>query len=688
MKNYCFTLECLSDTELGSGLGLETVNSIVSRDHLDRPVLRGSHLKGILRHTLQEVLTDLPNAEKLIDALLGRPGKEGDDGQEGLLRLPDAVWKSSPDAEIPVRTITRTALDEKGTALSGSLRSTEALAAGTLFRGTATLSGHEDEVLTKTLQLGLLCISSIGGGRSRGSGLCKVTLENAAAQVTPGDLLLALASELSNWTPGIKPMIQLPDRVSETEDMVWLQLRFDAEDPVCCPERPGVTESNFIQSGIDIPASAVWGGLLTKVSEKDVELAIHTLMNPKARVWPLLPTSGEYGLPSRIPQSHRISKLPTGPNGQYTYKDAAIQSYHWRDVPRNAPLKGTDGILLREGDSVKLWRSGEMPRVLSSHAVHYPKPTLFTMEAIAPVSFAGLVHVPGAFAESLEAVLQNNNRVVFGKSRSIRGGGRLTVQRVQPSDLFTGWDTRVWILQSPAAIPDDWQLLGARSESQLERLTRDSGWGALSPLDRNASDQIQVQTLAACGIRFGWNRVGLGKGTGLGGQRCARRVFLPGSVFVLEKEEADLEAALVRGLGIPGRNGPDGRSQGFGALLPHPGIANELYQPVTALSGEMKPSDQATRLALTFFNKAGRESGPSPSQIAAVAQRIEPGNAGVATEYLHKQRTERPKRIWAKWEGVHAILIDEINENPDQAKRALRIWQDLAINSRKEEANA
>ena len=67
-----YTIELKTDAEIGSGLGGELVNDYVTRDSDGRPVIRASHIKGVLRQTLMEIIGPLPMMdEQLLREALG-----------------------------------------------------------------------------------------------------------------------------------------------------------------------------------------------------------------------------------------------------------------------------------------------------------------------------------------------------------------------------------------------------------------------------------------------------------------------------------------------------------------------------------------------------------------------------------------------------------------------------------------
>ena len=87
----------------------------------------------------------------------------------------------------------------------------------------------------------------------------------------------------------------------------------------------------------------------------------------------------------RVSLSHRAAKFSTiGYDSSYFFDPACAERpvpFPWPDNPDNAPLKASDGVVLfgdatrrlsqTEDHSAKrlLWKSGHMPRKLSTHGV-------------------------------------------------------------------------------------------------------------------------------------------------------------------------------------------------------------------------------------------------------------------------------------------------------------------------------
>lgn len=683
MTELALTIELLADAEPGSGFGTEMVNALVPRDARGRACVPASHLKGLLRERLQELARLRRWPLDPADELLGRPGSDGDDGRSARLFLSDAVLCSTP----ALLTVTRTALSDLGTVDARTLRTSEALPAGAELQATLRVDSPLGDALDDVLRLGLMSIEALGAGRRRGSGRCRILI--AGETRTPGAILRSLDSALASRTaPAARPASSesTHPRALSPGAAVWCRLVFEADTPVCCPELPLVS-TNALRSGPSVPASAVQGALLTRLDRLDSALASACWADPRFRAWPLLPCvraderpDDLAALPTavRVDLAHRMSKLAQG--GSHDFRDAAVLPYHWIDVSEGSPLRSTDGVLRRWPDGrVELWPAQDLPRVVSAHVALNQNRTLYTVEALAPLVFSGLVALPAEAVPVLERALRADPSIQFGKARSVRGSGRLSLLPLDDAERTLSWPLtgdasgRVFVAQSPLALPDDWKI--GRAEHALRRLAEESGWGTVVLEDEVILGNC-ARTMAACAVRFGWNRHGLGPRAAPAQNRLrARRVILPGSVLVLARPLDRPLDRLLAGLG-------DGREQGFGALLPHPGIASARVQarptPPTLVS-----HDTAGREALALWTQAGGTQGPTPSQIAALRRQLERGPQA-ALDFLKRQAKDRPARVFYRWQRVLPPLEALIPRDPALTASALRVWQDLAIIHREE----
>jgi hypothetical protein len=178
MTNPCFidlTLEVLEDLHTGSGTGGGDIDALVQRDRHGHPVIRASHLKGLLREAGEELIALAALQSEDLQTLLGTPGKARGALNLTALRLPNEaqsntlVWGSTQRVE-------------NGRAPKpDTLRFIEHVAAGTRLSARLRLADAGRHALLDRL---LKRIDRIGGARNRGSGLVKLTWQ--PAELTPG----------------------------------------------------------------------------------------------------------------------------------------------------------------------------------------------------------------------------------------------------------------------------------------------------------------------------------------------------------------------------------------------------------------------------------------------------------------------------------------------------------------------
>ncbi|MCO6454200.1 MAG: hypothetical protein J5I93_02690 [Pirellulaceae bacterium] len=711
MKICTFTIRLTSDAEPGTGLGGEVINQLVPRDHWGRPVIRASHVKGLMRQQLRELIRDL-GWDATLDKWVFGGEKLNEDaagvGAAATFQVADAVAEPGAQGHSATGLVTRTQVDDKtGVASDATLRTTERVASGTVFRGAVHSDQPVDSVADLAWRLALLSIPAVGGSRNRGCGDCIVTLDDEAR--SPGELLAALhgALQKADWKhPLAEPLRRGPlfrtDRDS-TPDAVVLRLVFQASTPICCPEHP--SKANVISTGFSIPASAVQGAILCRLNELAPTLATDTFNDLAFRAWPLHPcrllepasddgpshdnqdirglrdrlAELSEGLPAsiRVSLTHRVAKFSVGVPGDELlarhFFDEAIdeEPEDWTEIADGAPLKASDGVLLVRADQVELWRASSMPHVLTSHGVHGASPgerNLFTMDAIAPLIWEGLAVMPRVAAEQLLDSLQDNPRIALGKSRSVRGMGVLYASKLEETPTAWRVNSRsrhpVLVVQSPVQLPDSMRP-GASAEDEFLSLVR--AWSREHGLPEPG------RAWPNPGLRFGWNRHDRG-------HQQAGRVILPGSVvaFDTDVEPKTLAAALRAGMG-------PGRERGYGAVSVHPGKATSLAKPNVRVprSGIRSGAKQACECVLKIRHSGQRL--PSPSQIRAVQQRLLDSGSAAALQYL-SERKDHATRIWFAWESIYDDLEGLLRDHSQQvAHDALELLADLAIYDSKEQ---
>jgi CRISPR/Cas system CSM-associated protein Csm3 (group 7 of RAMP superfamily) len=655
MAEIKFSLHLVSDAEPGSGFGSELINSLVPRNLEGKPIIPASHIKGLMRDHLEKIANDLGknDLKRLVSQCFGEEGNS-DSTSAMTISISDLL----PEGTANTHTISRTKLSECGTASDTSLRTGEAISAGSVFTGTIRITGQSSLASDLLLRLGLLSINAIGGGRNRGCGECFIKITRDEGRM-PGTTLKELI-EITMSKPADDPQIKLKYLSGDPKKRVLLKLTFNPEGPICLPETP-IVETNSIRSGFSISASAIQGMILHRVNAVSPEIADACFASPLFRAWPLFPTPKDTtGLPVRTSQTHLMSKL-TGETGEYQFWEEIIGKYKWQDVPKGSPLKSADGVIAPSKNGVILWRSSEMPRQISAHCVIRNKRNLFTVESMAITEpFTGIVSMPEDAAQIFSESIDTNSFIQLGKARSVRGGGTLQKSEFTfenefaNSTLFDEHKKRIYIVQSPILIPGELEINAAGD--LLKRIVSEAGWGEVD----NAS--------ASIGILFGWNRSGKGDQIQDSGRLKARKVINPGSIFLLNKPLANDEH-LLNGIG-------GGREQGLGAVLPHPGIAKSKY-PGIPYKIEIKSDDESGKRGFELWQLSGKTD-LSASQINSVRQ-ILLQSKEKALEYLDRQKSDRPLPIWESWESVIKPLRSYIDRDPESAKKAMKVWYDLKV---------
>ncbi len=688
MISLSYKIKLLSDATPGSGLGSSWINTLVTRGFDGRPQIRPEHVKGLLRDRLEEiaVLAQLPDG--LVDKVLGIENARGRDGEAAicLSPLPLHDTQGNENGASPVRLISRTALNRHGTVVRASLRTVEALAAGSEFKGTIRLMTQPASPVDLAVRMALLSIGAVGSSRTRGSGACVIHIEGESRG--PGALLKALltSGEAPQAVVSSSPVVTTKSAaVPAPGPARWFRMVFTAQSEICCPATPvmGEEQGNVITSDFLIPASAVQGAILTRLNAVDPQTATSCFKDDMFRAWPLLPMSDANQVsqaaatwPVLVPLSHRMSKLPND-HDEFEFLDSAVDvaPHDWRNTAKGSPLKGTRGVLLRRDDEVKLWREGEIPRVISAHVKvndRKGQSSLFTVEALAPMTFGGLIALPSQAAELLCQLMEKDPWLVVGKARSVRGGGRLQLLPIQPEEVFAQWplhsnrSNRVFVLQSPAMIPNDLDIAGMSADEILAELIERAGLGAVEK-----GQPGFAATQATTGLRFGWERNQ--DGGNQKGRLQAVRVVEPGAVFTLMTPVSDIQEVMLRGLG-------QGRERGYGCLIPHPGKAQRPFvrdRQIPNLTGS-----QSGKIGVELHQLAG-DHGPSPSQISALLEKF--ANPKKALEYLQKQIQERNHHIAQVWLGVFPKLKTYLEGDDPDVVKGLEVWRNLTIIHRKQE---
>jgi hypothetical protein len=638
MQEINYQIVLCSDAEPGSGFGTKLTDSLVPTNASGKVVVPATHIKGVIRE----------NLERSAGRFLGEQVIAQLFGAEGSLDGSLAHFEAAVSRQDKKLSVSRTSLNQHGVALGGSLRTSEAIAKGSVFEGRVMLknSAHQNHVAL--LKLGLLSMTAVGGNRNRGAGACYVKIDGESR--TPGEILRFLATQ-RDWRSVSHDAGPAPVIV-EGEKLVVLKLVFDAKNPVCVPETP-VTANNMINSGFSIPASAVQGTILHRINETAPELATACFENDSFRVWPLNPSNEHDDMSIRVSMTHKVSKLPDE-SGSFLFMDDSWEPYEVAKIPAHAPLRSADGVLLVTDDGVKLWKSSMMAREITAHGVingdrgNGQKRNLYVVESLAPARFCGLAVLPENAASVLIQSLQQDPHVQIGKARSVRGGGLLYAEIVEFESLpFLHDQSRTFIVQSPILV--EREDVGKPLSDIVAGLVKAAGWGDVEL----SSGTITTQ--------FGWNRT---RNRGFIG---AEPVIAPGAVFKLKNPPVDLKECLVKGLG-------KGKQRGFGAILPHPGIARDLY----TVHAQIKSIAAQPNYGLEGYELSAKaqDNQLSVSQIARVRELLEHDPAA-AIDYLRRQQEDRPAAIWDRWKLVMQDIEQGINNDAAHFARVMKVCQDL-----------
>ena len=696
-----YTIELISDAQPGTGFGSEIVDDFVPRDKNGHPVLLASHVKGLIRNSLTQILLatgmNPHDVLKRVESVLGAPFKTG--SEESQVRLTDAMVSE----EVKTLFVNRTALDEYGTALDASLRTDEVIPAGTVFKGEIFSDAPENSFVDAAWKLGLLSIFSIGGSRNRGCGQCVVDLPELSKEDK------SLKALLQKW---MKADISTPADASGTETLtldenepfVPVRLIFHAMSPVCVPETVPGSKTNEISTGFSIPASAVRGMLIRLFQNYGKTFQTNLYECPKFIAWPLQPCvpqdqNDKYGFSEtpaavRVSLTHRAAKFSV--KDVRSFEDEAIQPIE--KVPDKAPMKAADGVLLygkgKDGkNTVQLWKASDMPHDLQLHFASDRSLTsdtdereLYSIDSIAAMTWQGLVMLPQSLAEKLIVRLSKKPEVAFGIRRSVQGLGKLEACILKPEDVSewkmfntgTGVEPKtVLILQSPVSIPNDLKWTEGEKKSADHLLKKMVERWLIDQKTSVTSDDIS-NTWGNPSVLFGWNGHE-------GGLQRAHRVMLPGSVIQFKKvlPAEDLYKLLQAGFIVDTKD----VRRGYGAVSVHPGTAEASFQPESSRQ-ELKevPTQKAVvEDFLQIFNKHKRHL-PSPAQISALRERYKksPREAKIYFEVQMKRN-----RIWKDWAPIRdelAKLLWPENLNSErqlQCVKGLEMLTDLAITENK-----
>lgn len=339
----------LEDLHAGSGLGGAGIDALIARDRHGNPVIRWSHLKGLLVEACRERLADLGRRD---DALLRRLfGGEDHTGQDrGLVRgrgLRQPSMGTTPDRSIVWSSTARQ--DDERAPRDDTLRRVEYLPAGTQLAAEIRLPGRADDV--ELLRKLLLRLSHLGGNRSRGAGLVHITVDEKPIPAIPS----ACSAITINAEAGATSQ--------------WHRLRvvFQVLEPVCLAAtgQPG----NLIPTHSHIASTTVAGMLTRWALAEGLGTLADTLLEQRIVCTPgyPIPASSITDRPINaarldavpIPLSYQSPK-PPGQNGALPWWAEDVREREMHDTLPGEPAEklkrpGTHDYL-HTNDGGKTWR--------------------------------------------------------------------------------------------------------------------------------------------------------------------------------------------------------------------------------------------------------------------------------------------------------------------------------------------
>ena len=201
-----YTITFLSDWQIASGLGDGYLaDSQLCRDASGLFYLPGRAVKGALREGAHRLALARPDLALYESLFFGSRSKGEGFNKSGALTVSSAYLPkdllmalkgvSPAERAQSLRDLTllrsQTAL-ENGTAKNASLRTMECGIAGTSFEGTVEVSAYAFEAggypcpdeawLAQYMNAVCAAAKSMGSGRSRGLGVCRITLERSGSQ--------------------------------------------------------------------------------------------------------------------------------------------------------------------------------------------------------------------------------------------------------------------------------------------------------------------------------------------------------------------------------------------------------------------------------------------------------------------------------------------------------------------------
>jgi len=317
-------------------------------------------------------------------------------------------------------------------------------------------------------------------------------------------------------------------------------------------------------------------------------------------------------------------------------------------------------------------------------------PQLFSVEAVGPCTWSGLLRIPAVCRSMIETVLKDG--VAIGRKRSHFGAGTWEIIPSKPDLVPRHPERVVLVLQSPVRVPDTWNPKGSPDadlkgipipSEAAQKVLDDSTWKGAKVV--RLRDRAQCH--ASLSVRFGWNRHGRRRGL----QRPCL-VLTPGSVIEVTWPAGAPDQQALRKL-VEGGLGA-GREDGFGAIRLHPrtlaaGDLIQVWKPDEAKPTTTETTDALITWALGWATRA--KDLPAPSQLAQIITLVAIGDEQALNAHLDKQAT-RPRfshSYKAMTDKLKKQCGDDFAKLKDERFRsrlidALRLIQDIAITTQED----
>ena len=644
-------VETLEDLHTGSGTGGGDIDALVQRDRHGRPVIRASHLKGLLREAGEELIALGAMKTGDLRALLGAEG-EG----RGALRLTSLRVPGSSESKTLVWGSTQRV--ENGRAPNPeSLRFIEHVAAGTRFAAFLRLA---DSRLQPLLERLLDRIDRIGGARNRGGGLVRLDW-----QVQP-------------------PSTRAPTLLPAGEGLV-LRLVVRNLEPLCLPATgyPG----NLIKSHSFIRGQALRGALMA--------WAIHNGHGESVKLFERLSVGDALPLPKGCESAKQVLPIPLSiltekPKAgdlaipwwvsPSDYPGTFDSLYKQQDQDKDKPKRPSTHEYLCHLEGVANWQrySPEM-RVRLRNAT--PKrgsnenPRLFSLEEIAEdTCFQAEVH--GADADTIKDFLNALAPVLTGADWLALGRGGAPA-RIEAFSVATAPTL-------PPALDDEWTLaltsdailrgerLGFLDNLSCERLCQ------LAGIEGQDDWTIVADAVETTSVH-GFNAVtGLPRAPALALRRgSCWRIAGPGS--------AVLARAVIEKGALGERTG-----EGFGRFVigVQPIESDRLGKPPgKAKSPEVRRNEELLAQARGLARELGK-NGPSLSQLQWLRSKATAVDSGTRLQELLDEIEQAAQRRKAWQHFPHQPLRKALDGCPtlDEKRRLIAYLVQWRVPAAKKDA--